>query len=57
MLRTYIAHYPERLKIDWNTLKSLGMIDPNNPNEKFSMSNLAANLSQEVNGVSWLHER
>ena len=55
MLRTYIAHYPERLKIDWNTLKSLGMIDPNNPNEKFSMSNLAANLSQEVNGVSWLH--
>lgn len=55
MLRTYIAHYPERLKIDWNTLKSLGMIDVNNPNEKFSMSNLAANLSQEVNGVSWLH--
>lgn len=55
LLRTYIAHYPERLKIDWNTLKALGMIDPNNPDEKFSMSNLAANLSQEVNGVSWLH--
>ena len=25
------------------------------PNEKFSMSFLAANLAQEVNGVSWLH--
>ena len=24
-------------------------------NEKFSMSILAANISQEVNGVSWLH--
>lgn len=55
MLRTYIAHYPERLKITWPTLMSLGMVDPYNQNEKFSMSNLAANLSQEVNGVSWLH--
>ena len=55
ILRKYISHYPERLKIDWHTLMSLGMIDPYNPNDKFSMSNLAANLSQEVNGVSWLH--
>lgn len=55
MLRKYISHYPDRLKIDWHTLMSLGMIDPYNPNDKFSMSNLAANLSQEVNGVSWLH--
>ena len=55
MLGKYIAHFTEKLKIDWNTLMSLGMIDPFNPDEKFSMSNLAANLSQEVNGVSWLH--
>lgn len=55
MLRKYISHYPERLRIDWPTLMSLGMIDPYNPGDKFSMSNLAANLSQEVNGVSWLH--
>lgn len=55
MLRKYIAHYPDRLKIDWRTLMSLGKIDPDNKDEKFSMSNLAANLSQEVNGVSWLH--
>ncbi|MFB0973770.1 MAG: alpha-glucan family phosphorylase, partial [Bacteroidales bacterium] len=55
LLRTYIAHYPARLKIDWQTMMSLGKINGNDPNEKFSMSYLAANLSQEVNGVSWLH--
>ncbi|MFA5849722.1 MAG: alpha-glucan family phosphorylase [Bacteroidales bacterium] len=55
LLRSYIAHYPERLKITWEILMALGKIDPSNPSEKFSMSNLAANLSQEVNGVSWLH--
>lgn len=55
MLRTYISHYPGRLNIDWTTLMALGKIDPYNQSERFSMSNLAANLSQEVNGVSWLH--
>ena len=55
MLRTYLSHDPEHLKISWNELMRLGKIDVNNHNEKFSMSNLAANLSQEVNGVSWLH--
>ncbi len=55
LLRKYIAHYPARLKIDWLQLMALGKIDPYNGSEKFSMSNLAANLSQEVNGVSWLH--
>ncbi|MDR0294883.1 MAG: alpha-glucan family phosphorylase [Prevotellaceae bacterium] len=55
MLRTYMSHYPDRLKISWGKLMSLGKIRVNDPNEKFSMSYLAANLSQEVNGVSWLH--
>lgn len=55
LLRTYISHYPARLKIDWQALMALGKIDANNQSEKFSMSILAANLSQEVNGVSWLH--
>lgn len=55
ILRTYISHYPERLNIDWTALMALGKIDPYNYDEKFSMSILAANLSQEVNGVSWLH--
>ncbi len=55
MLRTYINHYPQRMKIDWETLMALGKINPSDRNEKFSMSNLACNLSQEVNGVSWMH--
>ncbi|MBQ0024670.1 MAG: alpha-glucan family phosphorylase [Bacteroidales bacterium] len=55
LLRVYISHYPERMKTDWKSFMALGKIDANNPGEKFSMSFLAANLSQEVNGVSWLH--
>ena len=55
LLRQYIGHYPTRLKADWETLMSLGKDNALNPNEKFSMSNLAANISQNVNGVSMLH--
>ena len=55
MLRTYIAHYADRLRISWEQLLGLGKINVADPNEKFSMSFLAANLAQEVNGVSWLH--
>lgn len=55
LLRGYMNHYPSRLKISWEMMMSLGKIDPNNSQEKFSMSNLACNLSQDVNGVSWLH--
>ncbi len=55
LLRQYIGHYPARLKVDWETLMSLGKDNPLDVNEKFSMSNLAANISQNVNGVSMLH--
>jgi phosphorylase/glycogen(starch) synthase len=55
MLRTYMSHYPDRLKISWEQMMALGKIHADDPNEKFSMSYLATNLSQEVNGVSQLH--
>jgi len=55
LLRKYIGHYPQRMKIDWETMMGLGKINASNPGEKFSMSILAANMSQNVNGVSWLH--
>lgn len=55
MMRTYIAHYPDRLKIDWNQMMDLGKMHPGQPGEKFSMSCLAVNLSAFVNGVSKLH--
>ncbi|HEY9124662.1 MAG TPA: alpha-glucan family phosphorylase [Bacteroidales bacterium] len=57
MMRTYMGHYPKRLKISWLQFMALGKAHPDNPSEKFSMSVLAANLSQEINGVSELHGR
>ncbi len=55
MVRAYFSHYPQRMKTTWEKMLSLGKLDPHNHEEKFSMSNLAASLSQEINGVSWLH--
>jgi phosphorylase/glycogen(starch) synthase len=55
LLRRYIGHYPDRLKISWNELMALGRSNANAWGEKFNMSFLAAHLSQEVNGVSLLH--
>jgi len=55
LLRAYLGNYTERLHVNWEQILALGKINLADPHEKFSMSNLAANLSQEVNGVSWLH--
>lgn len=55
LLRKYIGHYPERLKVDWETMMGLGKHNGRDTQEKFSMSILAANISQNVNGVSMLH--
>lgn len=53
-MRKYFSHFQDSLKITWEQFMALGRIN-NDPNEKFSMSFLAANLSQEINGVSQLH--
>jgi phosphorylase/glycogen(starch) synthase len=55
LVRMYMSHYPDRLKINWNQFIRLGKSNPEDKNERFSMSNLAINLSQELNGVSRLH--
>lgn len=57
LLRIYMPHYANRMNISWERFMGLGRFNPNNPNEKFSMSVLATNLSQEVNGVSKIHGR
>ncbi|MCK9450463.1 MAG: alpha-glucan family phosphorylase [Bacteroidales bacterium] len=57
LLRTYMPHYANRLNIGWNDFMNLGKFHHNDPTEKFSMSVLAANLSQEINGVSKIHGR
>ncbi len=55
LLRAYISHYPERFHITWEELISLGSEEPFNTGSRFSMSLLAINTSQEVNGVSRIH--
>ena len=55
LVRMYMSHYPDRLKITWDQFIRLGKSNPEDKNERFSMSNLAINLSQELNGVSRLH--
>jgi len=55
LLRTYIPHYAVRLNITWNTFMNLGRYVENSNDQKFSMSVLAAKLSQEMNGVSRIH--
>ncbi|MBO4263724.1 MAG: alpha-glucan family phosphorylase [Bacteroidales bacterium] len=55
LLGRYLGHYPGFFGIDWDSFISLGRFHPGNRDEKFSMSVLAANLSQNVNGVSMLH--
>jgi len=57
LMRTYLAPFPGRINISWDDFMNLGRMRHNDPNEKFSMSVLAVNLSQEVNGVSRIHGR
>lgn len=54
LVRKYLSNIPAEMEIsDWNEFMELGKM----PNEehKFSMSALAMNFSQEVNGVSRIH--
>ena len=51
----YMADYAEKLGIEWNDLIGMGRTNPDDKNEKFSMSVFALNTCQEANGVSWLH--
>ena len=55
IIAKYLGHYPARFGIEWDTLMSLGKVHPDNHDERFSMSILAANTCQNVNGVSMLH--
>lgn len=57
LMRTYLPHFAGKINITWEQFMNLGRMYRNNPNEKFSMSVLATNLSQEVNGVSKIHGR
>jgi phosphorylase/glycogen(starch) synthase len=55
MMRQYLSHYADIFGISWDEFMNLGRTHAGDHYEKFSMSALASRLSQEVNGVSWLH--
>ncbi len=57
ILRKYILHYADRLQLTWDEFMNLGKWNQNHIDEKFSMSVLAARMSQEMNGVSRIHGR
>jgi phosphorylase/glycogen(starch) synthase len=57
IIRKYIPHYADRLQLSWEAFMNLGRWNENQANEKFSMSVLAARMSQEMNGVSKIHGR
>lgn len=56
LIMTYIGHFHNRLNISREEFINLGrQANINTRTEEFSMSFLAANLSQSINGVSKLH--
>ncbi len=57
LLRRYLSHYPDHMNLKWEQFMNLGRMVEYDVNEKFSMSVLAAKLSQEINGVSKIHGR
>ena len=54
-LGPYFGHYLQRYGLDWRGFMGFGKINAQDVKEEFSMSVLAANFSQNVNGVSMLH--
>ena len=56
LMRTYLGHYANQLHLSWDEFYSLGK-ENDNKDAKFSMSVLAMNFSQYVNGVSRIHAR
>ena len=55
LIRAYLSHFPQIFNISWERFIGLGRFNPADPGEEFSMSVLATNFSQEVNGVSKIH--
>ncbi len=51
----YMGDYAAKLGIEWKDLIGMGRQNPEDNNEKFSMSVFALNTCQEANGVSKLH--
>ncbi|MBN1154131.1 alpha-glucan family phosphorylase [candidate division KSB1 bacterium] len=55
LIETYFSNYIKRLNISMPEFLALGMQNPYDAKEEFSMAILAINLASHVNGVSKLH--
>ncbi len=55
LFRKYMDAFAGKLGITWDEFMGLGRMNPEDKNEKFSMSVFLCKTCQEVNGVSWLH--
>ncbi|MBN2806302.1 MAG: alpha-glucan family phosphorylase [Prolixibacteraceae bacterium] len=53
LLKHYLEDYPKKISLTWDELLQMGKAFPHE--DRFNMSYLAANLSQNINGVSMLH--
>jgi len=53
IFKSYFGLFPERVQLSWDEFVSLGKAYP--AEDHFNMSYLAANFSQNINGVSRLH--
>ena len=53
LLKAYLKNFPEKISLSWDEFVLLGKAYPSE--DHFNMSYLAANLSQNINGVSMLH--
>ncbi len=55
MLWPYFSDFASQTTLSWEQFVALGRIDEHNRDEEFSMSHLAARMSQQINGVSRIH--
>lgn len=55
MMWPYFSNYANSLSLSWENFIGLGRLNPYHRDEEFSMSHLAARMSQEMNGVSRIH--
>jgi glycogen phosphorylase len=53
LLKKYLINFPEKIQLSWDEFIKLGKAFSGE--DHFNMSFLAANLSQNINGVSMLH--
>jgi alpha-glucan phosphorylase-like protein len=53
LLKKYLVNFPEKISLSWDEFIMIGKAYPSE--DHFNMSYLAANLSQNINGVSQLH--